>query len=461
MTIEQLRAALEAAQTELHERNASLTEARTAIDSADESADLEELRTSHDTAASAVDEQIDEVNRVKRNLEDAKRRDKALRDNPRPVREAAAGRISTVEPPVYAERSETSFFADAYRHQFNHDTDARERLERHGRQQHDLFRERGLQLRDVGTGAFAGLTIPQYLIDLYAPLARAGAPLLAAIPRKLQLPATGMVLDLSTITTGSAVAAQATENSGVQETDIDDTLLTVNVRTYAGQQDVSRQALERSEMVDTVVFADLVMDYFTKLDAALISGAGTSGTHKGITASSGIISKTYTDGSPTLPELYPKVADAIQAIASQLYRPATTIFMHPRRWGWATAALDSSNRPLVVPDAQGPFNALAVGDAPEYGAVVGTMQGLPVITDANITSTNGASTNEDQILVERLVELLFWQEADGNPRQFRFEQTNAPQSVRLAVWGYSAFTAERYPTGNAVISGTGLATPSF
>jgi hypothetical protein len=36
------------------------------------------------------------------------------------------------------------------------------------------MRATGVQLRDVGTGAFAGLTVPQYLIDLFAPLARAG-----------------------------------------------------------------------------------------------------------------------------------------------------------------------------------------------------------------------------------------------------------------------------------------------
>jgi hypothetical protein len=76
--------------------------------------------------------------------------------------------------------------------------------------------------------------------------------------------------------------------------------------------------------------------------------------------------------------------------------------MHPRRWGWARPR---STRPAGRSSCRtpnGPFNALAVGDAPEYGAVVGSMQGLPVITDANIPTTHGGGRNEDVILVLRV-----------------------------------------------------------
>lgn len=465
MTTAQLEEMRDAAVKELHERKSALEESEKRIADAGDDADLDALRAEFDERAGAFDEQADEVERTKRNLADAERRAKVLDDNPEPVRRAANPKEPVTERDLVYSAQNPTFVRDAWAMKSSGDTDARERLERHGKVQMEIHRalaaEKGYQFRDVGTGAFAGLTVPQYLIDLFAPLARAGAPLLASIPRKMQAPASGTQIVISRLTTGTAVAAISSENAAVQETDADDTTLTVNLGTYAGQQDVSRVAVERSEMVDTVVFQDLFSDYFTKIDAALISGSGSGFNHLGIVNVGSIITKTYTDGTPTLPELYPKVADAIQAMASQLYRPATTIFMHPRRWGWATAALDSSSRPLVVPDAQGPFNALAVGDAPEYGAVVGTMQGLPVITDANITTTNGAGTNEDQILVERMPELLWWQEGDGTPRQFSFEQSNAPQSIRLAVWGYSFFTAARYPVGNAVISGTGLVTPTF
>ena len=458
--IEKLRAAHEAAKRELETRTEAVDAAHLRVMEAPADDNVEELRPAYATEEQAYTEARAEVDRCAKNLKDAEERQRVADENKPNEGAPANARGGRTESIYRQDTPERSFFADCFRSQFNMDVIARERLEAHGREMLD----KGLataprEQRDVGTGAFAGLTVPQYLIDLYAPLARGGAPLLGAV-RKVPLPASGMTVNVSRITTGTAAAAQASENTGVQETDMDDTLLTINVRTYAGQQDVSRQALERSEMVDAIVFQDLVADYFTKLDDAIANADGTSGTHLGIRSTSGIVAVTYTDASPTVGELYPKLADAIQQIASNRFAPATTIVMHPRRWGWITAALDANGRPLAVPNPQGPFNALAVGDAPDYGAVVGSMQGLPVITDANLPTLAGAGT-EDVILVLRVPDLLFWQEGDGFPRQFRFEQAAAPQSVRLAVWGYSAFTAGRYPKSSGTIGGTGLIAPTF
>jgi HK97 family phage major capsid protein len=361
------------------------------------------------------------------------------------------------EARTYRPDGEHSFFTDAFRAHVLGDITARERLDRHGREAINVGE---VQQRDVGTGAFAGLTVPQYLVDLYAPLARAGRPFANAI-RQLPLPAKGMTVNISRITTGTAVAAQATENSGVQETDADDTLLTVNVVTVAGQQDVSRQALERSELVDVVVYGDLAQAYAAKLDDGILNADGTSGTHLGVRSTSGIISVTYTDASPTVPEIYSKLADAIQQVNTNRFLPPTLIAMHPRRWGWFTASLDANNRPLVLPYTNGPFNAVGVGVAPEYGQIVGAMHGLPVLTDANIPTNLGGGT-EDVILIVRADDMILWEEsADGMPRQLQFEQAAPPQSIRLAVWGYSAFTAGRYPKAASTISGTGLAAPTF
>jgi HK97 family phage major capsid protein len=452
MNIAELRAAYDAAVARLHE-------CRDAITGAGEDADVEALET-------ALTDAADEAERTKGNLQRAERVQRVIDENPR---EAAAGEPARTpvrvvnEPLTYREHGPNSFFADSFRAEKRGDFKARERLERHMQEMEVegfAARERdGQEQRDVGTGAFAGLTVPQYLIDLYAPLARAGSPLLNAV-RKLPLPDRGMTVNISRITTGTAAAAQASENDAVQETNIDDTLLTVNVRTYAGQQDVSRQALERSELVDVVVFGDLIADYFTKLDDAILNADGTSGTHLGIRSTGSIVSVAYTDGSPTVPELYPKGADAVQQIETNRYMPPMLWVMHPRRWAWMLAALDTTNRPLVVPNANGPFNALAVGQAVEYGQIVGTWHGLPVLTDANLPTNAGAGT-EDVIIATRTPDLLFWQDGDGSPRQFTFEQANAPQSIRLAVWGYSAFTAGRYPKASATIGGTGLAAPTF
>jgi HK97 family phage major capsid protein len=404
-----------------------------------------------------------EVERCQNNIAAASRRaeiPEAERRRPEPVARGSLRHELTYRP----DTPEVSFFRDAWRAQTSADPLAAERLARNAREQADEIRNRygeGASFRDVGTSAFSGLTVPQYLVDLVAPLARAGAPLLNALPMKLRLPEEGMSLFISRITTGADVAAQASENAAVAEADLDDTLLEVPVRTYAGQQDVSRQTLERTD-ADRVIYADLARAYFTTLDSEVISGTGSSGRHLGIRNTSGVLTVSYNDASPTPAELWGPLNNALSQIESGVFQGPSALVMHPRRWRWLTAALDANSRPLVLPDVNGPFNALAVGDSPQYGGVAGTLAGVPVVTDANIPTNLGAGSNEDVILVLVSAQLMVWAESgDLAPRELRFEQVAPPQSIRLAVWGCSAFTAGRYPAASAVIGGTGLVAPTF
>jgi len=358
--------------------------------------------------------------------------------------------VEVNEPDLYRKGGNHSFIADAWAARSG-DFKAQERLNNH----------QDFEARDVGTGAFTGLVVPQYLVDEYAPIARAGSPFYNAVPKK-DLPAFGNKIEISRITTGSAAAEQASENSAVQETNMDDTLLTVNVDTIAGQQDVSRQALERGGQpgfsLENIIFQDLVAAYYTKLDNLMINGSGSSGQPKGISQVSGINSVTYTDASPTVAELYPKLADAVQGINSNRFAPATAIIMHPRRWGFLTAGVDSSNRPLVLPAGNNPDNAAGVGDAAAYGQVVGSVLGLPVITDANIRTDLGAGT-EDAIYIAKVDDHILFED---NLFQLKFEETNAGSlTTKMVVYGYVAFASGRYPAGISAITGTGLIAPTF
>lgn len=456
-TTEELRALVEAARAKVGEALERIAGVQERADAPD--ADVDALSRELDEAIAARDDAKAELERCKRNLELEEERQTFLRDNPRP--EARSERIAVKEHErVYRANGGPSFFRDAWAFTRNADPEARERLERHGAQDIEDRRERGVELRDVGTGAFAGLVVPQYLTDLYVPNLRAGAPLLN-ICRKLPLPATGMTVNLSRITTGTAVAAQASENSAVQETDADDTLLTVNVRTYSGQQDVSRQAIERGTMVDSVIYDDLVRAYIASLDDAALNADGTSGTHLGIRSTGSVPSIAYTDASPTFPELWPKVQDGAQRIVTALLGNVPLVaVMHPRRWGWMRAALDSSSRPFITPERIEGYNPLGIGGAGEYGVTGYDLGGIVVIEDANIKTNLGGGT-EDVVVMTSPQEVFYWAEGDGMPRRFSFEQSAAPQSIRLAVWGDSAFTAGRYPGASAVIGGTGLIAPTF
>ena len=364
------------------------------------------------------------------------------------------GTTVTRESRTYSERSDSSFFKDAYNAQFKSDFTAQDRLARH-------MREEEIERRDVGTPQFEGLVIPQYLIDLAAPLARAGRPFADFATNKMTLPPSGMTLNISRMTTGSSTAVQVTQNDAVSETDVDDTLLTVNVRTIAGQQDLSRQAIERGTGIDVFVAADLIKSWHTTLDSQILNGAGTAGTIKGLRASGGN-AITFTSTAPTVGLLYPKLADAIQQIQTNSFTNPTHFIMHPRRLAFLLAAVDSTNRPLVVPAANGPMNAAGVGTGGSaYGNSGYQMMGLPIITDANVGTTYGTTTNQDEIYVVNAGESHLW-EQPGSPFTLRYDATGAGNlTIKTVVYGYAAYTAERYPLAASIISGTGLSAPSF
>jgi len=364
------------------------------------------------------------------------------------------GAVVTREARTYSPQADASFVKDALAASTRNDFAANERLARH-------MREESIERRDVGTAQFDGLTIPQYLVDLAAPLARAGRPTADFATSKHSLPAAGMTLNISRMTTGTSTAVQVTQNDAVSETDADDTLLTINVRTIAGQQDISKQAIERGTGIDAFIVADLIRSWHTTLNSQILNGAGTSGTIKGIRNSGGN-AITFTATTPTVALLYPKLADAIQQVQANTFTSPTHFIMHPRRLAFLMAGVDGSNRPLVVPQANGAMNAVGVGTGnSQYGNSGYQMLGLPIITDASVGTTYGAGTNQDEIYCVAAPEMHLW-EQPGSPFALSFDATGAGNlTVKSVVYGYAAFSAERYALAASIISGTGLVAPTF
>jgi HK97 family phage major capsid protein len=413
---------------------------------AEENRDISDVETANVAALAKeiekIDERIAQVTEIETRKAAAAELARKVDGKQTQTREAAPARV-TREARTYAPNSEHSFIRDAFAAQVLGDFDARERIGRH-------MAEERIEKRDVGTAQFAGLVVPQFLTDLAAPFARAGRPV-ADRARQHVLPGSGMTLSISKVTTGSAVAVQ-TEGSAVQETNMDDTKLDLSVVTIAGQQNVSRQALERGTGIDGLVMADLAAAYHTLLDSNLVAEA----------VSSAGQSVTYTDASPTVAELYPKVLDAVQKVQTTFFAGPNVIVMHPRRLAYILAAVDTAGRPLAVPSLNGPMNAIASGaGSVQYGNSGYNIAGLPVITDANVTTTNGAGADEDVILVGNLQELHLWESANA-PFMLRFDQPKSAElEVKVVVYGYAAYTANRYPNAWAKITGTGLVTPTF
>jgi hypothetical protein len=332
----------------------------------------------------------------------------------------------------------------------------------------------------VSTGSFGGLVVPQYLVDLAAAIIRTGRAVANTV-MGLPLPEQGMSLIIPRGTTGAAVASQATENSGLQNTDEVWANLTVPVATIGGQQDVSRQSLERGMPgIDAIVYADLARAYHAELDRQVIAGSGASGQMLGMLNTAGAGQSTAFAAAPTAGSINRKLAGAVAGIAGVgVGIDPGLIAMNPRRWGFLTAEVDTTGRPVISLEANGPQNALGINQQPgSYSAgndpedprpvrTVGTMQGLPVITDANLP-TNIGTNLEDVVAVYDPDVAILWEDGDGQPRQLRFEQTLGQNlTVKLVIYGYAAFTAGRYPQAVAKVGGVdatagqGLVAPTF
>jgi HK97 family phage major capsid protein len=444
----------------LVEERAQISEAQTGLvqRAADEERDLTETEDQSlkdlATRAEELDTRIKELRAVQvANLEAAKLRAEVNATDDTETR-AVGNVVVTNEPLTYTEENRSvSFFQDLYNSQYNGDIDASDRIRRHRQ-------EMAVEHRDGTTANYAGLVVPQYLTELAAELARAGRPF-ADQCTSLPLPDSGMTINISRVTTGSSAAAQASENAAVSETDIDDTLLTADVRTIAAGQQVSRQAVERGTGIDSLIAADMMGAVATVLEDQVLNGSGSSGNMLGLSNISGINSVTYTDGSPTAAECYSKIVDGIQQINSNRFAGADLIVMHPRRLAWFQSETDSSGRPLVVPTQNVPQNALGTGPVAGYGVTGASIAGLPVVTSGKISTAAGSGGNEDVIFIVRRGDMLLFEDA-GQPAMVRMDQTAGLNlTVTLVAYQYACFIGGRYPASVSMVSGTGLVSPTF
>lgn len=453
--IAQIRASVAA---KLEARNAVAAELEQLRDEGTvDEAKVAELRASKATIDADIDVQLARIAELEaEQAADEAATRLAAENHPLPVQRDDKPGIVRVgqEPRTYApdkDRDGSTFLRDVGLAFLQPGGESAQRLQRHMAEERV---ERGEQLdRAAGTGAFAGLVVPQYLTDLYAPAAKAARPFADAINHH-DLPDSGMTVNISRITTATTTAVQ-TENAAVSETNIDDTLLSPAVQTIAGQQTLSRQAIERGTGVEGVMLDDLFRSYATTLDSTLITQA-TNG------LSAVATSVAYTDATPTVAELYPKVLEALSGVEGALLDqdPGDNIaVMHSRRWYWMQSSVGTS-WPVVQQPGISPQLGFA-NLAESYGSGVrGVLpNGTPVIVDNNISTAAGAGT-EDEIYVLSRRESHLWEDPSA-PMLIRAEQPAAASlGVLFVVYGYIAYTHVRYAHARK-IAGTGLIAPTF
>ena len=356
------------------------------------------------------------------------------------------------------------FLRDIVKQYLFRDMEAEMRLTRHMQEERV---ERGVYLTrasgDSATANYSGLVVPQYLTDMYAPAVANLRPF-ADICNKHDLPADGMTVNISRITTPSTVGLQATENTAVNagaDPGFDDTLLTENVQTAAGQETLSRQAIDRGTGIESIVMDDLFRRYASVLDLTLITQATT-----GLSAVA--TSTAFTTATPKLFDttaanaLYGKVLSAASGVEAALlaYGAPTHAIMHSRRWYWMQSQASTLWPGITQPSIPTQAGGTATDGSYNSGARGVLPSGLQVIVDNNILLTSGAGA-EDEIYIVPSTECHLWEDPNA-PVFIRAEQPKAANlGVLLVLYGYFAYSFRRYANGMGKINGTGLTTPAF
>lgn len=430
---------------------AATAESRTALTETESARHLEIIgqRATLATQIEGVDAELATLN----NELQAEQRTQQQEEQRTPTAGVPADRsLRTSERPtgLYRKDGEHSFFRDLYRASVKNDRASHERLDNHTE-----------EMRAISTGAGTGgeFIPPGWLLDDLITPVRDGRVasneiVLRPLPKGLD------VINVPSITTGTSVDEQ-TENSDFSETDLATSSIASNVTTLGGVATASIQLLEQSPMnVDDILAQDLIEALDQKIETFTLTNnaAGKYGLLNVPSANA----VTYTDTTPTVLELLPKIISGAVKIARGRHLPADKMFMSPEMWGWIIASQDPNGRPLVLTADAGPNNVQGTDAGnlfrPGYaGKIAANM--LPVFLSTALPQNLGSGTNETHPVVVRSTDIRLY---EGTPvaEVFRETQAKAGQVV-FRLYEFAALMANRTPKSISVISGTGAIVPAL
>lgn len=397
---------------------------------------------------------------------------------------------------------------------------ARERLQRHAREMHELMPKRmkerearafaqvaeaeaqmlermvragdrraGMMLRELSanglqfnpfeyrvtpnsTDGYGGYFIPpDWLVDQWIPGLRAHA-VTANLCRQFDIPAGTNSINVPKLNQLTIVGYQQQNNSGLPSQDWTDTFVNANVKTVGGFNDVAIQVLEQSpgHVVDEVITTDQMAAYDLFLNTQVVSGDGLdsgslNGGHlKGFYPSSNWNTNTvtFTSASPAPYMLGPGAfGPAFGKIGTTRFDTTNLKYVvHGSRWAWYSAGLDANNRPIGETAAGGKFNTAADIDTPLHPE--GLMGTLPQLADAPVYSDNTIPTNDagngQDVILAGLFDDAWLFKSPLRTDVFR-EVNSGSLGVRFRLYNYVAMLV-RYGQSFAIVTGTGLVRPS-
>lgn len=206
-------------------------------------------------------------------------------------------------------------------------------------------------LADVITTDITGMVREQW-VDEIIDLRRNYAPTLDHWRRR-PLPSKGMSFSQPVVATRPTIGNQATQKTDITSTDVVMDLVQWPIKTYAGGNDVSIQALTRAE---PELLAELMRLYAVQMNLGLNTAAVTKLVADAAVGVSGNTALEYVDAE-TFDEL---VIDASAGFmqASALRRPADMIALSVDLWAALGKAKDLEGRPLYP--SINPLNASGV-----------------------------------------------------------------------------------------------------
>ena len=465
---------MEARLTELRKESDALYEQRGAL--IDKAAG--EKRAMTDVEQAAYDEAGTKRSVVEKDLPQVEARVLELREQTKREAIASASRLSAGEtseqrgggaqitdPEVYAKgNTQRSFLRDLGNKTLRGDSDASERLRRHSAAMADT-EKRALGNTNATGGSGGELAPPEWLINDYIKLVRPGR-ITADLFTKSDVPSGVSNINIPRILTGTSVAVQSTQNTALSQTDMTTGFVSTGFTTIGGKQVVSQQLLDQTALnFDQVVLQDLAAAYATTFGQQVIFGAGTGANNNSVLNGlvnapvSGANAAVFTSASPTAALLYSKLNGMLASFVTQRFAPPEVWLMHPRRWYWLLAQVDSQGRPLVVPTSVA-YNPVAM-DNMGIGVQgsVGVLLGLPVVIDPNLPINLGAGTNQDEIFLMKTSDLWLF---ESTPQVESFRETYSDSvGVLFRIYNYAGTILNRYSTSIATLNGTGLVSPVF
>jgi len=225
----------------------------------------------------------------------------------------------------------------------------------------------------------AGLVPTRQMAEVVNGLSTMIRPSIDAISRGT-LPDAGMTFEIPKITVAPTVAVTA-EDGTPSETDQNSAFISVDVKTFSGQQTFSTQILDRSspaffdELVRNMAAAKAKAEN-AYVSAALVSAATADGT--GTT--------TYPTAAELLGVVARGAASVYGATAGLPNGFAKNIIMGTGQWS-NVMQLNDSGRPIYL--AQNPMNA---GGVARPDSLRGTVAGLDLYVDPSLAATDADGT---------------------------------------------------------------------